>query len=59
MYVQNIELSRFCSQFREIANKFADNEKVIKNLTVVGNNLYEVLLNYPPLSAPRIIYIGW
>ena len=42
MYVQNIELARFCSQFREIANKFAENEKVIESLIVVGNNLYEV-----------------
>ena len=40
--MQNIELARFCSQFREIANKFAENEKVIESLIVVGNNLYEV-----------------
>ena len=40
--MQNIELARFCSQFKEIANKFAENEKIIHNLPVSGSNLYEV-----------------
>merc|ERR1719232_409702 len=42
LYVQNIELARFCSQFRDIAGKFEENEKIIRNLPVSGNNLYEV-----------------
>ena len=40
--MQNIELARFCSQFKEIANKFAENEKIIRNLPVAGSNMYEV-----------------
>ena len=40
--MQNIELAKFCSQFRDLANKFAENEKIIRNLPVAGSNLYEV-----------------
>ena len=42
LYVQNVELARFCAQFRDIANKFAENEKTIRSLQVTGSNLYEV-----------------
>ena len=42
LYVQNVELARFCAQFRDISNKFAENEKTIRSLQVMGSNLYEV-----------------
>ena len=42
LYVQNVELARFSAQFRDVATKFAENEKTIRGLTVMGSNLYEV-----------------
>ena len=42
LYVQNVELARFSAQFRDVATKFAENEKTIRALTVMGSNLYEV-----------------
>ena len=42
LYVQNVELARFSAQFRDVATKFAENEKTIRSLQVMGSNLYEV-----------------
>lgn len=43
LYVQNIELAAFCTEFRQLAQKFSQNEKVIRGLAVSGANLHEVL----------------
>ena len=41
--MQNIELAAFCTDFRQLAQKFSQNEKVIRGLAVSGANLHEVL----------------
>lgn len=42
LYVQYVELNQFQIEFRELSNKFNENEKIIKKLTVSGENLEEV-----------------
>ncbi len=34
LYVQYVELNQFQNEFRELANKFGENEKIIKKLSV-------------------------
>ena len=57
LYVQNVELARFSAQFRDVATKFAENEKTIRSLQVMGSNLYEVSLavggHRRPLASHR------
>jgi len=42
LYVQHVELNSFQTQFRELAFKFSENEKIIRKLPVTGANLHEV-----------------
>ena len=34
LYVQYVELNQFQNEFRELANKFGENEKIIKKLSI-------------------------
>jgi hypothetical protein len=34
LYVQYVELNQFQNEFRELANKFNENEKIIKKLSI-------------------------
>lgn len=42
LYVQYVELYQFQTEYRELANKFGENEKIIKKLTVGGSSKEEV-----------------
>ena len=42
LYVQYVELYQFQNEFRELSNKFSENEKIIKKLIVTGANIEEV-----------------
>ena len=44
LYVQYVELYQFQNEFRELSNKFSENEKIIKKLIVTGANIEEVKL---------------
>ena len=37
LYVQYVELNQFQNEFRELANKFGENEKIIKKKGILDN----------------------
>ena len=42
LYLQYVELNAFQNEFRELANKFKENEKIIQKLGIHGTTLAEV-----------------
>ncbi|XP_023327387.1 guanine nucleotide exchange factor DBS [Eurytemora carolleeae] len=42
LYVQYVELNQFQNQYRELTNKFNENEKIIKKMAISGESLDEV-----------------
>ena len=42
LYVQYVELNQFQNEFRELSNKFNENEKIIKKLPMSGSCIEEV-----------------
>jgi len=42
LYVQYVELNQFQIEFRELSNKFIENEKIIQKLAICGSCLEEV-----------------
>jgi len=42
LYVQYVELNQFQNEFRELSNKFQENEKIIQKLPMSGESMEEV-----------------
>ena len=42
LYLQYVELNAFQNEFRELSNKFKENERIIQKLEIIGTSLAEV-----------------
>ena len=42
LYLQYVELNAFQNEFRELSNKFKENEKIIQKLQIHGTTLIEI-----------------